>query len=84
MQRCPNLTDVILGQDFDANISLVTSTLAGNGCVSLPNDVMNNMFAQLKDNTGLTSKTITIGTTNLNKLSSTEKAVATGKNWILA
>lgn len=37
----------------------------------------------LKDLTGETSKTLSLGTTNLDKLTDEQKAIATAKNWIL-
>jgi hypothetical protein len=42
------------------------------------------MFANLKDNTGQTAKTLTLGATNLAKLTVAEKAIAINKNWTLA
>ena len=42
-----------------------------------------NILNGLTDRTGLSSLTLTLGATNLDKLTSTEKLIATNKNWIL-
>ena len=42
------------------------------------------MFNSLKDLTGDTAKTLTLGSTNLAKLTDEQKAIATNKNWTLA
>ena len=42
------------------------------------------MFNSLKDLTGDTAKTLTLGSTNLAKLTAEQKAIATNKNWTLA
>ena len=42
------------------------------------------MFNSLKDLTGETTKTLTLGSTNLAKLSDEQKEIATSKNWTLA
>jgi hypothetical protein len=48
-------------------------------------DSMNNIISCLRDYTGTTTtKTLTLGTTNLAKLSDSEKAIATQKGWTLA
>lgn len=46
------------------------------------NSIMSAINA-LKDLTGETSQTLTLGATNLNKLTDEQKAIATAKNWIL-
>lgn len=43
-------------------------------------EILNNLM----DMTGKTSQTLTMGATNLAKLTDTEKAIATNKNWALA
>ena len=45
---------------------------------------MVTMFNSLKDLTGETAKTLTLGETNLSKLTDEQKAIATNKNWTLA
>ena len=47
-------------------------------------DSMVAMFNSLKDLTGETTKTLTLGNTNLAKLSDEQKEIATSKNWTLA
>lgn len=42
------------------------------------------ILGNLMDLTGKTSQTLTMGATNLAKLTDSEKAIATNKNWILA
>jgi hypothetical protein len=42
------------------------------------------MLEALADRTGETAYTLTIGATNLNKLTAEQKAIAIGKNWNLA
>jgi hypothetical protein len=42
------------------------------------------MLEALKDLTGQTAKTLTIGRTNLAKLTEEQIAIATNKNWTLA
>jgi hypothetical protein len=43
-----------------------------------------SFFTHLGDNTGGTARTISLGSTNLNKLTAAEKAIATDKNYVLA
>ena len=47
---------------------------------TLVNGVLNNLV----DLTGQTSQTLTLGSTNLNKLTEEDKLIAVNKNWILA
>ena len=47
---------------------------------TLVNGVLNNLV----DLTGQTSQTLTLGSTNLNKLTEEDKLIANNKNWILA
>jgi len=42
------------------------------------------MFNNLKNLTDETAKTLTLGSTNLAKLTDEQKAIATNKNWTLA
>lgn len=72
-----NLVSINLCHDYDANLTAGYSP-------NLSLSSMLNMFAALKDNTGLTAKTLTLGATNLAKLTEDEKAIATNKNWVLA
>ena len=74
---CTGLTSVTLGTNFNASLDLHWSTL-------LTASAMVAMFNQLKNNTGYTAKVLTLGSTNLEKLSTAQKAIATNKNWTLA
>ena len=47
-------------------------------------EVMVNVFNNLADLTGQGAQTLVFGTTNLNKLTSEQIAIATNKNWNLA
>ena len=78
-----------------ANISqlkdiTIEGTIAGTGIVlsahtGLTHDSLMSFINALKDYSGTaTTKTITLGTTNLAKLTDSEKAVATQKGWTLA
>ena len=50
----------------------------------LTHESLMNVINNLYDLTSLTTKTLALGSTNLSKLTDEEKAIATGKNWILA
>lgn len=63
--------------DFACAINLSNSVLLEYNSII---DLLNN----LKDLTGETAKTLTLGSTNLAKLTDEEKAIATNKNWTLA
>ena len=71
------LQEVIVPTDFNISISL-------KSCISLTHDCLVNMLNNLKDLTGDAAKTLTLGTTNLAKLTDEEKAIATNKNWTLS
>lgn len=67
-----------LGGFKDASVNLyITST-------KLTIESLLNVINNLKDLTGATSKTLSVGETNLAKLTDEQKAVATNKNWVLA
>ena len=75
------------GCDILENITL-TGTLNCNNfnlskCTNLTVDSLMSVINALVDLTGQTSKTLKLGSTNLNKLSEEQKAIATNKNWIL-
>ena len=76
-RNCSVLEEVQLGKDW--NMSLLLS-MSDNFTV----DSMVAMFNNLKDLTNETAKTLTLGATNLAKLSDEQKAIATNKNWTLA
>ena len=75
--NCTALEDVQLGQDWNMSLRLNVSN-------NLTVDSMVAMFNSLKDLTGDTAKTLTLGSTNLKKLTDEQKAIATNKNWTLA
>lgn len=75
-----NITDIKLGQGFNAPLTLSSWW----GTIQLTADVMVSMFEALADLTGQTAKTLTLGATNLAKLTDTQKQIATNKNWNLA
>lgn len=76
--NCARLENVIVGNGFNAdNLNLSVSTLYSV-------DTMIAMFNALADRTGQTAYTLTLGDTNLAKLSNEEIAIATQKNWTLA
>ena len=74
---CTALEDVRLGQDWNMSLRLDVSN-------NLTVDSIVAMFNSLKDLTGTTAKTLTLGSTNLAKLTDEQKAIATNKNWTLA
>lgn len=76
-QNCTSLGNVTLGQDFNCSLNLSYST-------KYSADTMVAMFEALKDLTGQTAKTLTLGATNLAKLTAEQKQIATSKNWNLA
>ncbi|WP_294908045.1 leucine-rich repeat domain-containing protein [uncultured Ruminococcus sp.] len=71
------LTYVTLGEGFNCdNLYLKTAKLSRETVV--------NMFNALADRTGLTAYTLTLGSTNLAKLTEQDILIATNKNWTLA
>lgn len=74
---CTALEDVQLGQDWNMSIRLNVSN-------NITVESMVAMFNSLKDLTGDTAKTLTLGSTNLAKLTDEQRAIATNKNWNLA
>lgn len=76
--NCSKLTNVTLGDNFNCNgLDLSSST-------KYSVDTIVAMFTALADRTGQTAYTLTLGATNLAKLSDEQKAIATDKNWTLA
>ena len=76
--NCSRLTNVTLGNNFNCdNLDLSVST-------KYSVDTLVAMLTALADRTGQTAYTLTLGTTNLAKLSDEQKAIATDKNWTLA
>lgn len=76
--NCNALTNVTLGDDFDCNnLNLSPSTRYSH-------DTILQWFDALKDKTGEAPYTLTIGNTNLKKLTKEQIEIATKKNWIIA
>lgn len=75
---CIKIESVTLEHGFNVdNLKLSSSTL-------LSVDTLVSMLNALADRTGLSAYTLTIGSTNLAKLSNEQIAIATQKNWTLA
>lgn len=74
---CTALEDVQLGNDWNISLRLNVSE-------NLTVKSMTAMFEALKDLTDDTAKTLTLGSTNLAKLTDEQIAIATNKNWTLA
>ena len=76
--NCSKLTNVTLGDGFNCNgLDLSASTRYSV-------DTLVAILTALADRTGQTAYTLTLGATNLAKLSDAQKAIATDKNWTLA
>ena len=72
---CIGLTNVTVENEFNSSLYISAG--------SYTPEVMINIFNNLKDLTGETSKTISLGIDNLAKLTEEQKAIATNKNWKL-
>ena len=77
LSTLPKLKNLIVPLDWNFSVSLSSSSY-------LTHDSIIGLLNNLKDLTGDTAKTITLGSTNLAKLTDEEKAIATNKNWTLA
>lgn len=76
--KCAKLKFVELGQGFNCNhLNLSSSTLYSR-------ETIVSWLNALADRTGQTAYKLTIGATNLNKLTEEDIAIATAKNWTLA
>lgn len=76
--RCTSLEFVELGQDFNANgLDLSAST-------KYSRETILQWLNALADRTGQAAYKLTIGATNLKKLTEEDIAIATAKNWTLA
>lgn len=76
---CSNLTNITF-----ADSSIINNSTSFSACTKLTVDSILNILNILKDLTGSTSATLTLGATNLAKLTDEQKAIATNKNWVLA
>ena len=75
---CQSLENVTIENGFNCNnLNLSSSTRYSV-------ETMVSWFNALADRTGQVSFTLKIGSTNLNKLTAEQKAIATNKNWTLA
>lgn len=75
--KCSGITNLTVNGELRAGLYLSAST-------NLTTDSLMSVINALVDLTGENSKTLTLGDTNLAKLSDEQKAIATNKNWILA
>lgn len=77
---CSKITKITLENDFNAD------GLSFDSWNNIDLDVENilSILNALKDRTGLTSYTLSLGATCLSKLTNEQKAIATNKNWVLA
>ena len=75
-QGCSLLTNLQAPQNINANIDF-------KACNLLTVDSLLSILNNLTDRTSTTSLTCTLGSTNLNKLTAEQKAIATSKNWVL-
>lgn len=71
-------TDIEIGDGALQNI-----TIKGFNALTREN-IVNHILVKLGDNTGQSALTLTLGATNLAKLTDEDKAIATAKNWTLA
>ena len=75
---CGSLENVIIESGFNCNnLNLSAST-------RYTAETIVSWLEALADRTGQATFTLTIGATNLNKLTAEQKAIATNKNWTLA
>ena len=74
-QNCNSLTTLGGFLNLKTNLGISNSP-------NLTHDSLMNVINKAADVTS-SSKTLTLGTTNLSKLTSTEKAIATNKGWVL-
>lgn len=74
---CAALENITFDGVIGNNIDFSASPL-------LTHDSLINIIEHLKDYSSGTAHTLTIGTNNIQKLTNTEKAVATNKGWTLA
>ena len=74
--ECYRLTKISM-LNIGANLNI-------HWCTKMEREALLEVLGNLKDLTGLTSKTLTLGSTLLAKLTDDDKAIATNKNWTLA
>ena len=74
---CGSLFNVTLGNDFNCTLNISYSALYSH-------DTILSWFNALADRTGQIAYTLTIGATNIAKMTAEEIAIATSKNWNIA
>lgn len=74
---CTSLETIELENDFNISASFIN-------CTALTTSAIVNMLYALKNLNGTNAKSLTIGSTNLAKLTADQKAIATNKNWTLS
>lgn len=83
--NCISLEDIQIPKNWSVlDQVIIISNGSANFTNVLTHDSMVAMLENLSDLTGQTAKTLTLGETNLARLSAEEKAIATAKNWTLA
>lgn len=73
---CSRLREIHI-VDIHYSINITAST-------AFTREALNEIIGNLRDMTGSTAKTLTMGSTNLAKLTTDDIAVATAKNWTIA
>lgn len=76
--NCTSLTDVTIESGFNCNGLVLSASTQYTA------ETIVSWFEALENRTGQVSFRLTIGNTNLNKLTAEQKAIATNKNWTLA
>ena len=73
------------GLEYVGFEGVLTNNLKIDECVKLSHESIMKLLGILKDYAGTgTTHTLTLGTTNLAKLTDAEKAIATNRGWTLA
>ena len=74
---CSSLTNIIIGNGFNAN------NLDLSASDKIERETAVNMFIALADRTGLTAYTLTLNQAVADKLTDEDKAIPTAKNWTI-
>lgn len=85
--KCTSLQDLYIGSLWTGKVPsspVMNYDFGLSYCTKLSHDSIVRLISVLPDCTGVTGNhVLTLGTTNINKLTASEKAVATNKNWSL-
>ena len=81
---CINLEEVIVPVGWNLSLVIAATTSTTTWTQKLTVIGLVNLISNLADLTGFTSQKLTIGATNLAKLSSAQVLVLTSKNWTVA